>query len=111
MCQSMIFKHDLDEVEEIEIEYTDGSKYKFSFDDVQFDSSDEDKEDVLLDWLSGLDWDEVNELEVEYYNGQKFEIDFGEAQDDDEDDEEDDEDDYDEDDDQDDDNDDEEDDY
>ena len=99
MCQSMIFKHDLDEIEEIEIEYSDGSKRKFSFDDVQFDSSDEYKEDALLDWLSELNWDEVDELEVEYYNGQKFEIDFNEDQDDDEDDDEED-DEYDEDDDE-----------
>ena len=75
-CQTMIFKHELDAIEEIEIEYEDGRKRKFSFDNIRYFSSNAYKEEALLDWMAELNWDEVSEFEIDLYNGQKFEIDF-----------------------------------
>lgn len=82
-------KYGLDEIDEIDVEYEDGSTSKYSYEDLLDSGIDVDKESSYNDWISTVDWDEVEELKLELISGQKFEFNLEEQEDGDDDDEED----------------------
>ncbi|MCM3337708.1 hypothetical protein M3650_03395 [Paenibacillus sp. MER TA 81-3] len=82
-------KYGLDEIDEIDVEYEDGSTSKYSYEDLLDSGIDVEKESSYNDWISTVDWDEVEELKLELISGQKFEFNLEEQEDGDDDDKED----------------------
>lgn len=71
-----------DDVEEVQVQYTDGEVVELSVDTLGGRSV----ADQLESFISGIDWARVKEVEVGYTNEDEFELDFEELEDDDDDD-------------------------
>lgn len=64
---------DIEDIEKIEAEYFNGKEVKLSFDEAQ---NEEEREELLEEWLENIKWKFVEEFKIYLYNGIKYEIKF-----------------------------------
>ncbi|MBN3526557.1 hypothetical protein [Paenibacillus apiarius] len=82
-------KYGLDEIDEIDVEYENGTTSKYNYADLLESGEEVENESSYNEWISTVNWDEVEELKLELINGQKYQISLEEQEDGDEDEEED----------------------
>ncbi|MCE5172728.1 hypothetical protein LQV63_26005 [Paenibacillus profundus] len=82
-------KYGLDEIDEIDVEYENGTTSKYNYADLLESGEEVENESSYNEWISTVNWDEVEELKLELINGQKYQISLEEQEDGDYDDEED----------------------
>jgi hypothetical protein len=65
---------DIEDIEKLKAEFNNGNEEKLSFDESQ---NEEEREEMLAEWLDSFKWKFVEEFKIELYDGTKYQIKFG----------------------------------
>lgn len=71
VCKAFLFRCNLEQIDEIEIEYNNGKTFKYTYEEQLKEGLDNSREHTLLQWLSSINWNSVEEVEVDFYDGRK----------------------------------------
>ncbi|KRF02338.1 hypothetical protein ASG89_25180 [Paenibacillus sp. Soil766] len=74
LAESVLSLLDIEDIEKIEVEYVNGKEVKLSFDEAQ---NEEEREEMLEEWLDNIKWKFVQEFEIKLYDGIKYKITYG----------------------------------
>ncbi|CAN7440193.1 hypothetical protein [Paenibacillus sp. LjRoot56] len=73
LVESVLSLLDIEDIEKLKAEYFNGNEEKLSFNDAQ---NEEEREEMLEEWLDSIKWKFVEELKIELYDGIKYKIKF-----------------------------------
>ncbi|NQX59855.1 hypothetical protein [Paenibacillus qinlingensis] len=71
LVESVLSLLDIEEIEKLKAQYPNGDEEKLSFNESQ---NEEEREELLEEWLDSIKWKFLEEFKIELYNEIKYKI-------------------------------------